>query len=195
MSKKEIKQLAKDFLRETNRLKQEKYLRFFSTMKFPFDYQPILKIARGKNSKDDRLVEFACEALSYFPADDIREFAVKKLSKTKKPADYLYLLVSNYKEGDYELLKSIAGKHKSFEMIHSLVWGYVAIYQANSTKGCQEPLEAIYDKLNCGLHRKDIVKILIANEVLPDKILEEIEFDSYDAIRKIYTENFVSVDN
>jgi hypothetical protein len=43
--------------------------------------------------------------------------------------------------------------------------------------------------MNCGLHRKDIVKILVENNVLSDKIFAELEFDSYDTVRKLYRQN------
>ena len=186
LTNKELKKLADDFLKETNRLKQEKYLRVFSIVKFPSDnYQPILKIAKGTNSRKDRLVEYAVKALKHFSGDDIREFAIEKLSKTNKHDDYLMLLVSNYREGDSKLLKSIAEKYKNEKMIHSLVWSYVEIYRANQTKECQEPLEAIYDKLNCGLHRRDIVEIMIDSNALPSKIRQEIRYDSSKKIRKL----------
>jgi hypothetical protein len=40
--------------------------------------------------------------------------------------------------------------------------------------------------MNCGLHRKDIVNLLGENGVLSDKIFNELKFDSYDEVRKLY---------
>jgi hypothetical protein len=51
---------------------------------------------------------------------------------------------------------------------------------------CKEPLEIIYDKMNCGLHRTDLVKILIENDVLSEKIRNEIQFDCNGETRRLY---------
>jgi hypothetical protein len=182
----EVLKLANEFTAEKDKKRQELYLRFFSTRKYPLDIAPIFKIAKGKNPKKTRLVEFAVEALQHFKSKEIREFAIDKITNSKDPSDYLKLLVSNYKKGDYKLLSSIANKSDEYEYIHSLVFGFIAIYQANSTKECKQPLEIIYNKMNCGLHRIDIVNLLGKNGVLSDKIFNELKFDSYDEVRKLY---------
>jgi len=186
LSKKDLKKLGEDFLRETKRNEQEKYLRIFASVKFPYNYQPILELAKSKSSKKDRLIYFAVEALQFFKAKDIRQFAIEKLSSTGEPDIYTNLLIGNYKKGDWKLLKSIAEKYKNDDIIHSLGASYIDIYEANPTKECIEPLEIIYDKMNCGLHRKTLVKILIENNVLSDKIRREIQFDSNEESRKLY---------
>lgn len=185
----EVEKLASEFLSEKDNQRKEMYLRFFGSRKFPFDYKSIFQIASGKNPKKTRMVEYAVEALKHFSAKEIRQLALDKLSTEKNPCDYLNLLVSNYKKGDHKLLTEIANRSDDFDFIHSIVFGFIDIYQANSTKECKEPLETIYNKMNCGLHRKDIVKILLDNNVLSDKIFAELEFDSYDTVRKLYRQN------
>lgn len=185
LSENEVKKLADDFLKETKRSKQAKYLCVFSHVKFPYDYQPVLKLAKSKNSKKDRLVYFAVEALQFFKAEDIRQFAVEKLSSTDEPEIYTNLLIGNYKKGDWKLLKEIAEKYQDDDVIHSLGSSYIDIYEANQTEECKEPLEVIYDKMNCGLHRKPLVEILIENDVLSDKIKNEIQFDCNEEVRKL----------
>lgn len=181
----EVKKLAKEFLQETNAIKQEQYLRFFAYRKFPLSYLPIFKIASRKNPKQTRLVEYATEALQHFSAKEIRQLALDKCESENNPCNYLNLLVSNYKKGDYKLLTQIANRSDNYDYIHSIVFGFIDIYEANPTKECKEPLEIIYNKMNCGLHRTDIVKILNDNKVLSDKILNELEFDSEDEVRKL----------
>ena len=195
LSEDDVKKLADDFLKETDRLKLEKYMRIFDLVKFPYDYQPILMLAKCKNrkrlkeptpwQKHDRLVEYACGALKFFSGADIRKFAISKLKDAKYSSDYLDLLVLNYKKGDSKLLEDIIMKCKNEDDIHSIVWGIIDIYKANKTKECKKPLEAMYDKLNCGLHRKDIIKILIENNVLSSRLKDEIKFDSYEGTREL----------
>lgn len=182
----DVIKLANDFLQEKDLARKEKFLSVFTEIKYPYDYQPLLRIAKGKNSRNNRLVELACEALKFFEGKDIRQFAIEKLSKTNIPSDYPPLLVSNYKKGDHKLLAKIADRYKDENIIHDLVWAYIDIYKVNKTKQCKRPLEIIYSKLTCGLHRYDIVKILHENGALSKKILKELEFDSSDKIRDFY---------
>jgi len=182
----EIKKLANDFLIESNPEKQEKYLRIFSRRKYPFDYKPILEIAKGKNKKNTRIVEFACESLKYFQGKDIRQFALEKLELTNKPSDYLYLLVSNYENGDAKLLSKISAKHKNQDVVHDLVYGLIEIYKNNEVKECRKPLELIYSKMTCGIHRHELLEIMHNNNAITKRIFKELEFDSYDEINKLY---------
>jgi hypothetical protein len=181
-----IEKLASELLAEKNKQKQELYLRFFAKRKFPFDYQPILKIASGKNPAKTRLVEFSVDVLKYFSGKDIRKLALAKLKAEKNPFKYLDLLVSNYKKGDNKLLNEIVNRSGNHDFIHSIGSGYINIYEANETKECREPLETIYKKMNCGLCRKNVIKLLLGNNVLADKIRQEIKFDSNKEVRKLY---------
>lgn len=48
------------------------------------------------------------------------------------------------------------------------------------------PLVSLYNKLNCGLCRFSIIEILYKNEVLPENILEEMEYDSDSDTRELF---------
>jgi hypothetical protein len=186
LSDEDFKRLADDFLKEKNPIEQEKYLRAFGKRKFPHDHSSIFEVARSQNSRNSQRVSLACEALAYFQSGDIRKFAIEKLSQTNRPADYLPLLVSNYEKGDVELLSKIISQARSEENIHSLGIGLIEIYRANGTKKCRKPLEILYAKMNCGLHRVDLLEILLENEVLSEEILREMEFDSFDRVRELF---------
>lgn len=80
-------------------------------------------------------------------------------------------------------MTEIVARCKNEHEIHSLVGGYINIYKANKTKECPKPLEAVYGKLTCGIHREDIIKILIENKVLSTRLKKEIKFDSIKDIR------------
>ncbi len=188
LSKRVLTRLADDFLKETNRLKQEKYLRIFQYVPFPYHYQSILKLAKAPQRKNDRLVEFACASLQFFTSDEIRTYTLQKLQKTRHPEDYLSLLVANYRDGDAKLLSTIAKKSKDPDRAHDLAYSYIPIYEKNKTKECLEPLMAIYDSMTCGIHRKGLISIMWENKVLPKKILKEIEFDSFDSTRELFFE-------
>ena len=186
LSIEEVEKLATEFLVEKNKQKQELYLRFFSKRKFPFDCQPILKIASGKNPAKIRLIEFSVYALQFFSGKDIRKLALEKLRAPKNTYKYLNLLVSNYKKGDKIILNEIANRSDNYDFVHSIGFGFLDIYEANKIKECREPLETIYKKMNCGLCRKNVIKLLHDNNVLSHTIRQEIKFDSNEEVRKLY---------
>jgi hypothetical protein len=185
LSDREVKKLADDFLAEKELSKKEAYLRFFSKRQFPYGFKSIYKIATSRQGKKSRLIEFALDALRYFSSTKIRKLALDKLKTQKNPCDYLSLLVSNYKKGDQKILTDIINRSDDYDYVHSLVFGLIDIYESNPTKDCQLPLVTMYSKMNCGMHRADIVKIMQTNNVLPDSIRSELKFDSYGSVREL----------
>lgn len=191
LSKEEVERLANDFLTEKKNLQREQYLRFFTNRKFPFDFQSILKIASGKDVRSKeypkiRIVEFACKSLRFFKNPNIRKLGLEKIASKKNPYRYLNLLIGNYEKGDYKILNEVISRSNNYDYIHSLVYGLIDIYKVNQVKECQEPLETMYQKMNCGIHRIDILRILEYNGVLSDKIFREMKYDSEERVRKMY---------
>jgi hypothetical protein len=181
----EINQVARRLIDETNKSNIEKLLDIFDFYKFPYDSQIILDFAKHKRTSKNRIVEYAINALKHLKSKDIRNFVMDKIQNSKNPIDYLEILVSNYKSGDFKLLSEIANKTNNEHKIEQLAGIYTDIYKANKTKECKEPLEILYHKMNCAIHRNGIVEILIENKVLSDKIKNEIKFDSYLETRQL----------
>lgn len=181
----EINQVAIQLISETDKSNIERLLDIFVCYKFPFDSQIILDFAKQKPTSKNRIVEYAIYALKHLKSKDIRNFALDKIQIAKNPIDYLEILVSNYKSGDFQLLSEIANKTKSEHKIEQLAGIYSDIFKANKTKECKEPLEILYNKMNCAIHRKGIVEILIENKVISDKIKQEIKFDCDLETRKL----------
>jgi len=180
----DLKKLAGDFLKETDKEKQVMYLRLFSKTKFPSTYGPILSILKNaKKNKDSSLIDGCIAALKYFAGDDIRAYAIEMLKKTTGPYIYLDLLVPNYRSGDHKLMQSIADRYKAEHIIHSIALASISIYSSNKTRECKLPLETVYSKLNCGHCRYEIVKIMIENKVISGKIKKEMRFDCNEDIR------------
>ncbi len=182
----DLKKLAEDLLKETDREKQLTYLSLFSKTKFPEDYGPILNILKNAKKNNDRsLIESCIDALQYFAGDDIRSYAIEMLKKATTPYIYMNLLVHNYRKGDHKLLQSFAHKYKNQHIIESIAKKYINIYSTNKTRECKQPLQAIYDKLNCGICRGWIMEIMAENKVISGKIKKEIRFDCNEDIRKL----------
>jgi hypothetical protein len=189
LEKSEILEVANQLFKEKNKSTIEKLLWVFRFHRFPFDGEFILSLARQKGNSKNRVREFAIDALKFLKSENIRTFALERISKTRNPATFTDILISNYKSGDNKLFTEIANKFNDEHIIESLASSYSDIYTTNSTKECKEPLEILYSKMNCGIHRNRIIQILIDNNVLSDIIREELEFDSYLETRELIKEN------
>lgn len=185
LSDNEVRIIAEQLIRETDKSKIEKLLGVFSYHKFPFDSEIILNFANQKKNTRNKIVDKAIDALKHLRSMSIREFAMDKILNSKNPMDYLEILTSNYQPGNFNILSEIASKTNNEHKIENLARIFTEIFKANKTKECKTPLEVLYNKMNCGIHRNSIVEILIENDVLSDKIKNEIKYDSYLDTRKL----------
>jgi len=179
----EFEQLAEDFLNEKDSQIKSYYLKIFSYIQFPKDYNILLDIAKNSKDQCNQLTEYAVNALKFFTSSKIRQLALKKLSQNKCPENYIQLLIYNYQNGDEMILKKIIENYNDTEKIHSLIYPYLEIYENNPTLKCRKIFEIFYEKMNCGIHRYDIVVLLHENGLLSDKIKKEMSYDSYEDIR------------
>lgn len=185
LTNEEVNQTAKRLIKETDKSNIERLLDIFDFYKFPYDSQIILDFAKQKRTSKNRIVEYAIYALKHLKSKEIRNFALEKIQTAKNPIDYLEILVSNYKRGDFKLLSEIADKTNNEHKIEQLAGIYTNIFKTNKTKECKQPLEILYNKMNCAIHRNGIVEILLDNNVLSDRIKNEIKFDSYEETRQL----------
>jgi len=186
LNNKELKEIAKQLLIEKNPTNIKKLLWIFTSHKFPFDSEFILQLAKQKRNSKYRINEFAIDALEFLKSENIRKFALEKILSTKQPNEFLSILVSNFEKGDERLLVEIAKNTNNEHKIDYIARIFTGIFKANETELCKEPLEIIYEKMNCGVCRNAIVKILIKNKVLSEKIRKEIKHDSDLDTRKLY---------
>lgn len=160
---------------------KESYLAIFT--RYPYPYKDLLPYAQAEKKEGERVVEFAVKALNLLPDEEIRMFALQKISEAKKACDYTAIFENHYKEGDELLLENLAKACRDEDDAECLVFDYAAIYKKNSTPKCQAPLLSLYEKLTCGIHRLEIVEIMEKNGALPVHIKEELLYDSYEETR------------
>ena len=185
VSEADLTLLAQQLLTEKNIANKEKLLFVFTKHRFPLNGMFILDIARTRSTKYKRMVDLAIMALRLIHGKEIRDFSITEAYKTKQPANVLRILKSNYQNGDDKILTHFALAAVTDDDIESLAISYTDIYETNKTPECREPLEAMYNKLTCAIHRYDVVKILMENNALSDKIKQEIRFDCNEEIRKL----------
>ncbi|WP_312747899.1 hypothetical protein [Sphingobacterium multivorum] len=177
LTEEEINTIAKHLLKETDQGNIERLLDIFDFHKFPYDSQIILDFAKQKGTGKNSIAKNALNVLKHLKSKAIRDFALEKIQTAKNPIDYLELLISNYRRGDSKLLTEIAEKAKNEHEIERLAGIYTDIFKENNTKSCKNPLEILYSKMNCALHRKDIIEILLHNNVLSGTIEKELTYD------------------
>lgn len=182
----EVMKLAKEFITVKDPKTKELYLRFFSNRKFPLEYNYIFDIVKQSNPKGTRLKYFAIRALRFFKSKEIRNWTLYKIKKMKNPSEYICLLSRNYFKNDYKILLDLINNSNNFDYIHSLIFGLEEIYEHNKTKKCKKPLELMYNKMNCSLHRYSTLKILYENKVLNNDIFNELKYDCNSDIKKLY---------
>lgn len=185
LTQEEVTVIAKHLIKETDKSKIEKLLSIFDRYRFPLDSEVILNFAKQKRSSKNSIVENALYALQHLKSKSIRRFALDKIQNSKNPIDYLEILISNYKKGDHKILTEIVAKTNDEDMIEILAGIFTEIFKANKTKKCKEPLEILYNKMNCGIHRNGIIEILIESGVLSKRIKKELKFDSYLKTREL----------
>lgn len=183
----EIQQLAEQLLTEPDPLVRENLYSVFTLFPFPLSFEPILAQARRKpNRQNQRPICYALDALTLVRAPEIRAFALERLRRSSQPGRYAEILASNYQAGDAVLLTAIAERTHSENGIEELAISYTSIYEANKTPECAAPLLALYAKMTCGIRRKAVVELLIASNVLPAWLNEELPFDSYAETRELH---------
>lgn len=185
LTNEEVNQVATRLLTEKNKQNIEKLLYIFDDYKYPFQSETILNFAKRKKTSKNRIVEYAIYALKHLKSNDIRNFTLDKIQNSKNQIDYLEILVSNYESSDFKILSELANKTNNEHKIEQLAGIFTSIYKANKTTECKEPLELLYNKMNCAIHRNGIIEILIENKILSDKIKSELKFDSYLETRKL----------
>jgi hypothetical protein len=176
----DLEMLARDFLTTTRPNQQLMYLWLFINHKFPFGHKAILQLLE-KGAKG-RLRSTAIQALSPFKHRAARRLFTENING-KDAYLYVLLLCENYKRGDQSLLTDLIQRTKNKDEIHSIAADMVDVFTRNPTADCLLPIEAVYEKLNCSFHREYLLDILLQCDVLPDRIREEMAFDSNIDIR------------
>lgn len=181
-----VEQLARDFLIEPDPLKQAKYLKLFGARTYPLDLAPLFKLASKKISGNSRLVPNAIAALGHFASEEIRRLALEKLASEHRPEAYILLLRRNLQQDDMPLLLGVIERNDDFDYIHCLIADLLTLFHANPHIDCSVPLLAMYARMNCGLHRRQLLTLLHERTELPSSILPELQFDSFDQVRALY---------
>jgi len=190
-TKKDLTLIAKQLIIEKNKQNQAKLLSIFRNNKFPLNSSFILDITKSKTTPD--ISHSAFNALALLKDTNVRNFAINGILNTTSPQKFTIIFKANYKTGDHEKLAKVVFDTKNEALIELLMVSLIEVYRFNKLKECAIPLEALYNKSNCALHRYHLIKLLIVNGVLSSKIKNELEFDCNNDIRQLAEGKVVQV--
>jgi hypothetical protein len=180
----DILELAHTVIREKNETVKGLLLRIFlCNMKwnkpFPLGATPLLEYSKSNN---ETLSKNALGRLEEFKDKRIHDLAVHLL-KTKGIKSFaLGLLKKNYIKSDDAIIAKTVKKASSIpQYVQSDV---VDIYSRHRSADALPALLNVYQKGDCSHCRYNIVKAMHHCKILPDDILSDCLYDSYDDTRK-----------
>lgn len=177
-SKEELIDLAKHIDAEDNVVVKTQLLRVFRAVDYPLNRAFLMDLAHSDHLE---LRKVAIDALVRFRDKPIHDLAVKLL-RFGDTESGLALLRMNWKKIDDPLIRKMV--MKSSRVPHSMQMDLKEIYLAHRSTSCGEILMHAYRNGECTYCRSTIVEAMGKNGVLPDHVLVECQYDSYDETRK-----------
>ena len=175
----ELVELAHAVLGEANETIKALLLMMFWYRPFPLDVTPLIEYAQSKNA---HLSEVSIERLAYIKDKRIHELAMRLLKEKGLDSPALGLLKKNYQKTDDDLLYNLI---KQMTNVPCYVQQHIAkIYTHHRSANAFPILLHAYNKGECTLCRYNVVRAMKHCGVLPDVIIEECLFDSFEDTRR-----------
>ncbi|MDR0917138.1 MAG: hypothetical protein LBN02_08155 [Oscillospiraceae bacterium] len=178
-SEDEIAELARTALAEEDETIKALLLSMFRRKPFPLDIAPLLQYARSDN---ELLSETSINLLESFSDARIHDLAVELLGTKGLSSQALGLLKENYRKSDDALINALIAKAAIIP--HHVQMDICDIYRHHRSKDAFPALLRVYQRGECAFCRHGAVEAMHHCGVLPDEILNECLYDSYDDTRK-----------
>ncbi|GBC60522.1 hypothetical protein DENIS_1479 [Desulfonema ishimotonii] len=188
LTEEELLKLANDLLDEIEEKKIESYLRIFSysKVKFPLKSINIIPFTKSTNAI---IRHFALRILSRIEDEEIRNIIETNYHDLKYLNNNFELFTSNFEKKDIDVFLKIIEMQKDEDSIHWFEGIVIEIFEKNKVERPSKILNKLYKLGNCSICRKYIVNILISQNDLSEKILEELKYDCEPDIREIVFNN------
>jgi hypothetical protein len=180
----EVIELAKHIEAGDSDFMRTQLLRIFRRIDYPLNIEFLIDLVRTNNLD---LREAVIEALGRFRDKRLHDLAIEIL-ETGDIESGLTLLKENWEKYDDPLIRKVV--LKSPRVPHYVQMNLRDIYSKHRSSTCGEILMHAYRNGECSFCRSEIVTAMGKNSVLPDRILIECQFDSYDETR-IYANRLV----
>ncbi|MDR1687503.1 MAG: hypothetical protein LBS21_02695 [Clostridiales bacterium] len=177
--KKDIDRLAEFIFDEELDFMKAALLRTFNYVDFPLDIKLLFAYMKSGN---ESIREVTAKALSRFKDREIHSLALQ-LFDAGQVENALTLLEPNFEIDDEALIRKhvLRSKRLSFNMVKSIT----SIYNSFKSGSCGDILLHFYKNTECTHCRFAVVETMIYNGVIPQSILEECRYDSYEDTRNL----------
>ncbi len=176
----ELRMAANDLLLETQPERIRLYLEVFRDRCFPLGYTKLMPFI---DHEDPKVVRAAMQALGSIKHKTIRVEALRRLTSSEWAWEALWMLRRNYLPEDAKLFTEII-QESNDEEIELLGHQMHRVLEENCSPEALEPIQAIYESGSCVALRASVVELLQEHNLLPDWMLEECCWDSYQHFRK-----------
>jgi len=153
-------------------------LAMFWDRSFPLDISLLMDYAQSEN---ELLASSAIDCLKRIRNRKLHDLAFQLLKRKGLSSFALALLKKNYNKADDTLIAELIGKLTVIP--HHVQMDIGNIYTCHRSADALPILLRVYQKGDCAFCRHYIVKAMHHCGVLPDTILEECLYDSYDETR------------
>lgn len=178
--------LAKYAIEETNLEIKLELLWTFRKVCFPLDERFIFELAESDNPS---IRDVAFEMMHHLPSDRIHDYAVNLIKQKKELANALSLLCFCYRSEDEAVLlegiQSLAvNEDDGWRGWHSVFMDVEDLLDNRSFKMNPSVFIYIYRQTLCSSCRHTLVQKMSKKKILPQEILEECVYDSFEDTRK-----------
>lgn len=186
-SSEELIELAQVAIKEMNLNAKLNLLWAFRKKQFPLDEKLIFELTESDN---ESIRNIAFKILQHMSSDKIHDYAINLIKEKKEVANALCLLCHCFKPEDETLLtEGVMSLTVSYDtgIWHGIFMDIEDMLNKNFYRFNPDLLLHIYRSTLCSYCRSNLVETMYKRKILPEQILKECLYDSYDDTRKFAT--------
>ncbi|AFY58354.1 hypothetical protein Riv7116_5993 [Rivularia sp. PCC 7116] len=183
----ELNLVFEKFLDETRKEQIVRYLWIFRTREVPRLDNKLFQLAM---SDDGDIRTAAVATLKFCQDSSIRNLAID-LSKNQDEEIAICsvgLFIKNYQSGDNRFIESILPRINDEDTKHFVCMDLIKIFERHEVDELLTSLLWAYENTPCTHCREKIVKALIASRLIPQRLVDECQFDCVQDVRHLARE-------
>ncbi len=144
----------------------------------------IFSLAHSDNKK---LRGAAITALMHTSHSRVRDFAIElhDVEDVDRYLESIELFVNNYQSGDHRYIERALLESKDTEVLFSICYDILKVFEENPEKGMEKCLAWVFENTPCAHCRSRAVKLFFDNDIMPDDIRNECQFDCNEEIMSL----------
>jgi hypothetical protein len=157
-----------------------RYLSLFQRRAYPDDPTPLIRLATDRRKIVARR---ALEALSQVSHPGVRTLALRMVAECGPAGRVVGLLASNWEPGDERTVISLWGSTDDPDQLHDMTSGLIDVVERHPSSALVPALILAADRTPCSFCRTYLVRALVEQDALPDRLRQECRWDCQDETR------------